>query len=668
MVGVGGARAERELDAALRAVGALLGLTVTTSDQLEWELDASGLRVGLGWYAARGHGQSEALALAALHLWEGPREFAVAPERARRAQGLERARADLVPLVSAIRRTQAAFELLRAMPGLRAPLQAAVYRTLPADLSTQQRHLQWATLVLAQLTPLAERLTIEDPDVSREWQQLCARGGAETHALRRVLMPDPTITPLRRFERALALLLPSYERLSRLDAANSPTVLGGSDRAELSLEAEAPLGSDDFSLGDEDQAVGDDNDEARTDSHTPDLDQLTASANEEFVQQVLATPIPDASSVVAASAEIDGVAESERAELGEAGATAAGAAAATVLAEYRQRSAELAPEIDRIRALFARIIGDRVAQRRSQSRRAFPDGDELANDMFASIIAEAASGVRAPNAFRRRVLSPTLTSDAGSTDYVLMVDASASMTGPASQAAADAMIILLEGLAAVERDIAHAEQSAGISLELDVRSSLIVFDAEAFVVKPLSRGLDDAARRRIHAETREPGGSTNDAAALAAAATQFGIPKPGSTARALSASALPAPARALPARARAIPAPPSLVIGNSNNQENVGVRAAAESPRAAAESPRTDTELSRTRIAILVSDGGTNDAAAAHRELQRLRSAGVGIYGIGIGTDELATRYTPDGIVLNDPRELPHLLEQLLAEHLDAVR
>lgn len=663
MVEVEGAHAERELGAALHAVGALLGIPITTSDRDEWQLDAQGLRVGLGWYGARGHSQSEAIALAALHLWEGPRERIAAPERARRALGLERARADLVPLTSAIRRVQAAFELLRAMPGLRAPLQAAVYRTLPAELSTQQRHLQWVTLVLAQLTPLADRLRIDDPDVAREWQQLGAIGGAETDALRRVLMPDPTFTPLRRFERALALLLPGYERLSRLDAASAPTVLGGSDRAELSLEAEAPLGSDDFSLGDEDQAAAssDDGDEAAADPSAPELDQLTASANEDFVQQVLATPIPDASSVVAASAELDEVAESDRAELGEAGAAAAGNAAATVLADYRERSAELAPEIDRIRALFARIIGERVAMRRSQSRRAFADGEQLATDMFASIIAEAVSGVRAPQAFRRRVLTPTLTSDAGSTDYVLMVDASASMTGPASQAAADAMIILLEGLAAVERDIAHAEQRAGISLELDIRSSLIVFDAEATVLKPLSRGLDDEARRRIHAETREPGGSTNDAAALAAAAEQLGISRSGALAR-------PSPA------VSATAATPSLVIGNSNNQgEKVsgpvlgGTAALVIGNSNNQAAGRGTGEATRTRIVILVSDGGTNDAAAAHRELQRLRSAGVGIYGIGVGTDDLAKRYAPDGIVLNDPRELPRLLERLLAEHLDAI-
>lgn len=623
--------ANAELAAALHAVGAMLGIRIVTSDLDEWQLDEQGLRVGLGWYAARGHGQHEALALATLHLWEGPRELLLAPERARRASGLERARPDLAPLLGAVRRTQAAFELLRAMPGLRAPLQAAVYRTLPTELSTQARHLQWTTLVLAQLSPPDHRLSIDDPDVAREWQQMHQLGTAEIDVLRRVLMPDPAITPLRRFERALAVLLPGYERLSALDAAGAPTVLGGSDRAELSIEAESPLGSDDFSLGDEDQASdrAENADEADRASIAPDLDQLTASSNEEFVQQVLATPIPDAASVVAANSDFDMVAESDRAEPLEAGAAASGNAAATVLAGYRERSAQLAPEIDRIRALFARIIGERVTQRRSESRRAFADGDELATDMFASIIAEAVSGVRAPKAFRRRVVTPKLASDAGSTDYVLMVDASASMTGPASQSAADAMIILLEGLAAVERDIAFAEQNAGISLELDIRSSLIVFDAEATVLKPLSRGLDDEARRRIHAEAREPGGSTNDAAALAAAAEQLGISRSG----------------VVPSTSISQGIPASLVIGNSNNRE-----------------------VERARIAILVSDGGTNDTVAAHRELQRLRSAGVGIYGIGIGTDDLAKRYEPDGITLNDPRELPQLLERLLAEHLDAIR
>ncbi len=613
MVEVAEVRVERELAAALHAVGAMLGLPITTSERDEWTLDDTGLRVGFGWYAARGHGTKEAIALAALHLWEGPLEAIRSPERDRRASGLERAQPDIVPLVRAIRRTQAGFELLRAMPGLRAPLQAAVVRSLPTDLSTQQRHLQWVSLVLGQLAPAHLQAVAEDPQVLHEWQLIRALGGEDVNPLLHVLMPDPSRTPLRRLERALALLLPAYQRLSLLDIADAPTVLGGSDRAELSLEAEAPLNSDDLSASEADQS-DDSASDSDSDPDTPslrDADQLTPSAHEEFVQTVLGTPIPDASSVAAAGSELDAHEVREQTALTDTSVTAAaGAASATILADYRARSAEFAGEIDRIRALFARIVSERVALKRSQSRRAFPDGDELATDRFASIISESRAGVRAPNAFRRRTLAPRLTSESGSADYVLLVDASASMTGPSSAAAADAMLILLEGLAAVERDIAHAEQHTAFSLELDIRTSLIVFDAEATVLKPLSRGLDDEVRRRMHAEARTPSGSTNDAAALAAAAAQFGLSRAG--------------------------------------DQNLDGR-------------------SRKRIVILVSDGGTNDTAAADRELRRLRASGIDIYGVGLGTDDLAQRYSPDGVALFDPRELPRLLERIIAEHLSEV-
>src|SRR5690606_19736679 len=103
-----------------------------------------------------------------------------------------------------------------------------------------------------------------------------------------------------------------------------------------------------------------------------------------------------------------------------------------------------------------------------------------------------------PAAFLQREIRPRRRRRAGSTDYVLLVDRSASMQGRIAEAAADAALIMLEALAGVERDFAHAEQRVGIDLDLDIRTALVVFDAEPLVVKPLSHGLDDEVRRVMH--------------------------------------------------------------------------------------------------------------------------------------------------------------------------
>ncbi len=613
---------EGQAAAQLHAVGAMLGVEVTVADGEEWHVDARGLRVGIDWYLRRGHGEREAAALAALQLWEGPRELMRAPERARRASAIERSRPWLAPLLGSVRRAQAMGELLKSMPGLRAPVQAAVFRGLPGDLSALPRHVQWACLVLASGVPQVRGIRGEDRAVAAEWQAMLAAAGVDEagfDALDRVLSPRRGVTPLRRLERALALLLPGYERLHALDVADQgvqPTVLGGSDRAELSLRADERLGSEDFAPGDDEQpgdASPDDQPNDRESEHTstsgvPDPDELFASARERFAQTVLATPIPDAAALLDAMRPLDeATAEALDDAASHAGGAGVAAAPAVTLAAYRAKAEQLAAAIDGVRAVWQSVISERVAPRSSRSRIPVPDGDELTRDALVGAVAQTLAGVREPAAFTRRVTKPRLARSAGSTDYVLMVDRSASMTGAVADAAADAALVMIEALAAAERDISHGERTAGIDLELDIRSSLIVFAAEATVLKPLSHGLNDAARRRLFAEVRSPGGSTNDAAALRAAGEQLGIDLRG----------------AHPADG-----------------------------------------LARRRIAILVGDGGTNDAPAAARELHRLRAAGVSVHAVGIGTDDLAIRYAPQGASIADARELPAALTRIIEREL----
>lgn len=633
------------LPESLRAVGAVLGLPITVTEDDTWHLDQHGLRVGLGWYASRGHPRTEAVALAALHLWEGPRSVAHEPERAARRHTLTAARPEATTLIDSVVRLQARSEVLTAMPGLRDPLDAAMRRILPDSPETLPRHLQWVVMLWFSTLDRVETLDRAEtalpldrdaargpdaassrdsalhPDVAREWRDTMRVGDTRMDPLRRVLARDPSVSALRSFERALALLLPPYERLRERDLAERGITsigLGVADHdAEVAVDL-ATTAAEGSTLPQEETGDAAEAEQADDANWSEDLFALERA---ELAQTMLETPIPSDAPIAGDTGEQQlsqqTVPDTYPVSTENREAERAAVASATAIAEYRERSAHLAPAIERMREVWARVITERAAARRTLSRTPRVEGDSLAPEAFAQVVADTLAGVRQPAALHARESQPRTHRDVGSTDYVLMVDRSASMTGPAAAAAADALIVLAEGLSAVMRDIAHAERTQGVDLELDLRSCLVVFGADAHVVKPLSHSVDDETRRRVHAAVLEAHGSTNDAAALRAAGEQLGV---GS---------------------------------HAGHRTRIGHR-----PLTGHSSAQNAT--TRRRIAILVSDGGSNDPAAADRELRRLREGGIEVYGVGIGTDDLVQRYAPHGTRVDDARRLGDALTVIL--------
>ncbi len=670
-----------ELAARLQVAASLLGFTVIVTDDDAWELTESGLRVGLGFYTSRGHPDAEAVALALLQLWESVRAERTAPERTRRHRSIAAHRPELVPLLGAVRRLQAAAELLAALPGLRGDLVAAAQRLLPERLEEQPRHLQWVVLLLRggligdsrtlagdSRTLIDDSRTLRggtlapvespsstgrgaDPEVLKEWERLVALGGERVDPLRRVLAPDHSRDALQRFERALALLLPPYERLLVLDV--SERGLGGDAHGRPGAEDHeagtdagdlAPSGSGGENAeeadGDPDreaEAVPPSEDRARPgDGHeAPEGADLFAAEQAGFVRTILPTPMPTEGALIEALIELAGARRPERAAgRGErTGGSAPGSGAtASGIADYRARVAALGEPIERMREVWARVIAERVAHRPAPGRRAVPEGESLDRESLARALAEVRAGSPRPSAFLRREARPRRTRRAGSTDYVLLVDRSASMQGPAADAAADAALVMLEALAGAERDASHAEAASRIPLDLDIRTALIVFDAEVDTVKPLSRGLDDGVRKRMHTEIRSPRGSTNDGGALRAAAEQLGLRHPETPSG---------------------PGFPPVEAGG-------GVPA----DRAGAGIPSVGDGVERRRIVILVGDGGSNDPVAAEMALRRLHAAGVRVYGIGIGSDEIVERFAPTSVRVDDPRRIADALQDLIEREL----
>ncbi|MEJ6489933.1 VWA domain-containing protein [Leucobacter sp. USCH14] len=647
-----------QLRARLEAAGAIIGISVRVTDDDTWELTDAELRVGLGWYGARGHSDAEAVALALLHLWEGPRNAAVEPARTRRRNSFERVRPDAAPLFEAVHRVQSVFELLAAMPGLRTPLAAAMRRSVPDDVTAWPRRLQWVAVVLrAGIAGASDADGIAIgavPDVQSAWRELLGPSASDVGLglFRRVMAPDANRSAVHRFERAVAWLLDVYDRLAARDALDRGLDggLGGGGSAsddaapqtEMSSRAEHPNGADadadgrdgndqgadeDPQAPDEAEASGEaDDDRVRAGDgrETAEGADLFAAEQAGFMDRVLATPMPGGGlsdfrgrmpeRANDESPQPDSSDPPRRIQGSSGGAS--GGVADTELAEYRRRAAELADAIERMRAVWERVITDRTAPRRVASARPRSEGDDLAAESLAEAVAESLAGVPRPRAFRERALKMRRTRRSGSTDYVLLVDRSASMQGAAAEAAADTMLIMTEALAGVARDIDAAERATGSSLDLDIRTALIVFDSAVELVKPLSSGLDDSVRRAVHGAIRAPRGSTNDGAALRAAAAQLGVSGVEST-------------------------------------------AGQHGPAGA------DVGVERRRIVILVSDGGSDDPVAAEHALRRLRHAGVEVHGVGIGPGDLESRYAPQGRTVLDVRTLPDVLQALV---LDDVR
>ena len=638
----------------LAAVGRFIGVRMTVTDDATWQVDGDGVRVGLGFHASRGHGPDESVALSLLEIWSQIRSARVAPEQTARSLAISRLHPDLAPLVATVERLLAAAELMQAMPAVRGALGYGTVREVPADLTHWSLHVQWLGMLLRRgLAPGAE-VSVE-PAVHTEMRQLdrawMNEAGDSTEpseagrrsddnaappegvVLRRLMQPAPERTPLQRFERALAAVAAPYLRLQALAAARIGLAApesstgsadnhehrdeesvgwGGAEPQENHEPAQSGAGDDAASDPDAQRARPGEWSEAAEGSDLFEAEQAA------FLRTILPTPLPARGQLVEALHDQISNAEASNTSsappVGERrGAGGTGKTPTTSLRDYRVRVQQHADAIEAMRDIWQHVVSRRISPRLSLSRTPEVEGETLATEHLAQTVAEVHAGVPEPRAFRRRMMQARRTQAAGSTDYVLLIDRSGSMQGAQADHAADAALIMLEGLAGAARDISNAEATNGIDLELGIRTSLIVFDADALVVKPLASSLDDQSRQTLHAAVRSPSGATNDRAALRAAARELGVD---------------------------------------------------DSPGTGSGAPPTDG-VSRKRIIIVVSDGGSNDPSAAVTEARRLRKLGVRVWGIGIGNDEIVARYAPTSRRVDRPHDLPAALHDIIERERD---
>lgn len=632
------AHADSPLRGAILAAASLLGVRVEITDGDRWEVRDGAAIVGLE-YVRRAVGLSDtvsssadietATALTLLLLWESVREVRVAPLRRERRLAVARHRPELEPILGVVDRMLAAAEILMTMPHMRSALVRAMVLPLPAAPNELPRHLQWVCVLLAAAVDIGQGRRFAEhlaPEVQAEFavlvgdapfSQECTRARDPLEPLepllRIALTLRPTHTAIQRFERLYGVVAPPYERLYAIDAGELGLDTQAGDGATVEALGDEALGtganaggSDDAQPGGEADVPTDDGETeaARAGDHPDGAEgsDLFEAEQAGFVKTVLATPLPAHGRWADDLDPPQIEATPGDGDARESGGGGARGSVAPALAEYSARRREYAASIERLREVWSTVIADRIGQRRTLTRVPEQDGDMLDRLSLVRLVSEVHAGTERPRAFISRHRMPKRSRRTGSTDYVLLVDRSSSMQGALADAAADAALIMLESLAAVMRDVRAAEQSLGIELELNLRTALIVFDSQPVVVKPLSGALDDDVRGRMFAEVRSSRGSTDDATALSAATREL-------------------------------------------------TRGTGTSPG-----------LERQRIVIVVSDGGTDDGGAAARELRAMRASGIVIFGIGLRTDDLITRYAPTGVRVNDPALLSTQISALIAQ------
>ncbi len=262
---------------------------------------------------------------------------------------------------------------------------------------------------------------------------------------------------------------------------------------------------------------------------------------------------------------------------------------------YDNEVKRLHGQIDQMRQVFRSVLNEAVATRRGLSRRAHQDGDILDPNRLAQTIIDIKSSVT-PEAFQRYETVHGRAELNCKTDYFFVFDCSGSMGGAPAQAAASCAVIMLEGLAGMERDIRKLEEQQSIDLsDLSIRTSLYTFGTDATCHKPLSSNLND--KQRLDTYT-----------AIAAA-------NAGWTADYLALQEI----TALP------------------------------------------HDRDRQRIVVVVTDGVSNDPDATQAAISQLRrDQNTVVYGVSIGSDAAEQLYAPNAKLINDPKDLPNVLQSFI--------
>lgn len=254
--------------------------------------------------------------------------------------------------------------------------------------------------------------------------------------------------------------------------------------------------------------------------------------------------------------------------------------------------------INAMREAFIKIINDRVTKVKKLKGR-HKDGALLNPDSLAQTFIDIQSHISEPPAFLDYEKVSGEREIVGKTDYYFVMDTSGSMHGERAKHAANALVVALEGLCAMERDIVMLEKQGGVETDLDIKTALYSFGTNAVCIKPLSGSLDDKTRLTAIQTTLDASdGGTNDFLALEEIEKQ--IPE----------------------------------------------------------------KSERQQIIFVITDGASANPMRTKDIVKKLRSKGVIVIGVAIGSQEAVSLYSPTSELVVDPNDLPKLLEKLIIKGL----
>lgn len=611
----------------LVSTGRILGIEIVVTDHDEWEVTHSGIRVGLGYYVSRGYGPDDAVLLAFRDFWASVRVGRLSRGRTHRRQMIERKCPELAPLLIAVDRMEAEQGLLTAMPGFARGLREVVLRSIPDDLRLLPPPLQWVGLVV-RCAAGGTVPEVDDP-VRREYQSLVAISSGAGEMFLQALFPGRALSPVDRFDRALALLAPPYLRLiagntqGLSDAQNRSVEGNASDGVELgvglgsSAEEQAQSETSEEPAGEFADAPSDSDrlNQTREETMVPPS-ALVEVESPSFPEMLLDTPLPTSQPGLNILPESCREASAEPEQTGGAMGLSNGSYTA-LLHEYRSRTERYRAEINRTREAWRRVLSEHLQSRRAMDNASTPDGEHLHLERLAATVTETKAGVTSPAAFREFRTRVRQIEGFGDTDYVLVLDRSGSMKGRAAELCADTAMVMVESLAAVNREAADLEHREGVSLGVRLRSALLVFGDEPTIVKRLAHPLNELSRASLYGAVRGAQGATVGASAMQAVAEELGLRS-----------------------------------GNRDVSRKRNWRLSEHQRRV---QPR--------RIVVFVSDGDLSDTAQLTEMLREFQEQKVQVHGIGIGSAPGMSIFAPNVRRIESVQQLPEALSVLLASY-----
>lgn len=252
-------------------------------------------------------------------------------------------------------------------------------------------------------------------------------------------------------------------------------------------------------------------------------------------------------------------------------------------------------QIAEMRTVFQSVLNEVVASRRGLSRRPHQDGDILDPNRLAQTVVDIKSSIT-PEAFQRYETVRGRAELNCKTDYFFVFDCSASMSGTPAQATASCAVIMLEGLASMERDIRKLEKEQAVDLsDLSVRTSLYTFGSNATCHKPLGSSLSDKQRLDTYAAiTAADAGGTADYLALQEITT----------------------------------------LPHDRDRQRI--------------------------VIVVTDGASNNPDATQAAVSQLRRDQNTVVYGVSIGSAAAEQLYAPNAKLINDPKDLPNVLQSFI--------